>query len=298
MLRQRCLLSGHPMSRPDKRAFPRVQGMKKQYASFPGGTALIRDLSLGGVMLRDREPLATGSPVTLNLHLGLETVSCSGVVRWSEPRSGMGIQFVEMAEPARRRLSHCVMEMAVEVNRQKLNEGFGSAAQGSRARTDGSATKEQGSAPSQPASPSSLGELLVQRGVISPQQLVAATPVGRQHGGQFASTLVRLGFVSEEDLVAVVQQEYRLPVIDLATVEPIAEVIRLVPLAIARRYQVLPIGATAAILTIAIADPSNFAALREIKARTGCELRIVLAPALAIQRAIDRFYDSLAREAG
>jgi type IV pilus assembly protein PilB len=204
----------------------------------------------------------------------------------------MGIQFVEMTEPARRRLSHCVMEMAVDVNRQKLNEGPGSAAQGSRARTDGS------SAPTQPASPSSLGELLVQRGVISAQQLAAATPVGRQHGGQFAATLVRLGFVSEEDLVALVQKEYRLPVIDLATIEPIAEVIRLVPLAIARHYEVLPIGITAAILTIAIADPSNFTALREIKIRTGCELRIVLAPALAIQRAIDRFYDSLAREAG
>lgn len=258
---------------------------------------MIRDLSLGGVMLKDREPLPPGSPIVLTLHLGLDTLSCSGVVKWANPRRGMGIQFVEFSPPAQKRLSNCVMEIGLEGSRQRLNESLNSSS-GTLGRSERAPANGRSPIAGGPASSSTLGELLVQRGVITAEQLTAAKPLGRQHGGQFAASLVRLGYVSEDDLLAFVQKEYRLPAIELSTIAPVADVLRLVPKAIARCYEVFPVGLTDAILTVAIADPSNLTALREIKLRTGCELRIVLAPALAIQQVIERCYDELARNAG
>jgi type IV pilus assembly protein PilB len=111
--------------------------------------------------------------------------------------------------------------------------------------------------------------------------------------------LLRLGIVSEEDLVSCFHKEYRLPVIDLASVQPTDEALRLVPHDMARRHEILPIGLAGSVLTVAIGDPSNLDGLNEVKFRSGCTLRIAVAAARALQQAIDHFYrEHAGREAG
>jgi type IV pilus assembly protein PilB len=142
---------------------------------------------------------------------------------------------------------------------------------------------------------SRLGEMLVRRSVITAEQLMAAASEQRKNGGQFAVTLVKLGIVSEDDLTTYLHKEYKVPVIDPMSVEPSAEVLSLIPDSLARKHEVLPISLAGSTLTLAMADPSNLSALNECKFLTGCDIRIVLAPARAIQKAIIRHYNERAK---
>ena len=149
--------------------------------------------------------------------------------------------------------------------------------------------------PIRPPPSSRLGELLLRRGVITAEQLAAAAADQHENGGQFAAALVRLGFVSDEDITFFLHKEYRLPVIDPLSAEPSAEVLSLIPDTLARKHELLPISLTGSTLTLAMADPSNLAGLNECKFLTGCDVRIVLAPARGIRRGIDRHYNERAR---
>jgi type IV pilus assembly protein PilB len=139
---------------------------------------------------------------------------------------------------------------------------------------------------------SHLGELLVRRSVITLEQLAAANSYHKRNGGQLATTLVKLGFVTDDELTTHLHKEYRLPVIDPLSVEPLQEVLSLIPHPLARKHEVMPISLTGSTLTLAMADPSNLGALNECKFLTGCDIRIVLAPARGIQKAIERHYQA------
>ncbi len=153
-----------------------------------------------------------------------------------------------------------------------------------------------GGGTAQKSTPGSLlGELLLRRSVITSDQLAEATSHQRAHGGQFAASLVRLGIVSEEDLTTYLRKEYRLPVVDPLTLEPTPEVLALVPDKVARKHSVLPVSVSGNTLVLATGDPSNLTALNECKFITGCDIRIVLAPVAAIQKAIDRHYSERAK---
>jgi type IV pilus assembly protein PilB len=164
------------------------------------------------------------------------------------------------------------------------------------------ATTEQGQPPSppvhtatRPPNASRLGELLLRRSLITTEQLNAALSHQKRNGGQFAATLVRLGFVSDDDLTTYLHKEYRLPVIDPLSVEPLPEVLGLIPHPLAKKHEVMPISLSGSTLTLAMADPSNLGALNECKFLTGCDIRIVLAPARGIEKAIERHYQARAK---
>lgn len=265
------------------RSFPRFQVTRGHYASFPGGSSAIRDLSLGGVMLNDRDPLLPGSRIRLNLHLGMEVVSCDGFVRRFEPGKGMGIEFTELSPIARSRLNHYLLQR---------NEAA------SRARCGGAATGERVPTVTDLARSIRLGELLVGKGVITSAALAAATNHASPDGGQLPATLVGLGVVSENDLASLLSEQYRLTVIDLASIEPTLGALQRVPHSLARRHAILPIGLADSTLTVAIADPTNLAGLNEVKFRSGCSLRVALAPARSLAEAIDRYYRERTRAAG
>ena len=163
-----------------------------------------------------------------------------------------------------------------------------------RAQEIPSLAADETTAPKSPPA-SRLGELLLRRGVIRPDALAAAVAHQRKHAGHIASALVHAGAVSEQDLTSCLHREYRLPVIDPLTANPTSELLSLIPDTLARRHEVLPISRTGSVLTLAMSDPSNLEALNECKFLTGCDIRIVLAPPLPIQKAIERHYTQRAK---
>ncbi|MGH7897583.1 MAG: GspE/PulE family protein, partial [Candidatus Binatia bacterium] len=154
---------------------------------------------------------------------------------------------------------------------------------------------DESARPRAAASPSRLAKLLLGRGLVTSDQLAAATRDQRKHGGQLATALVRVGALSEGELTSTLHQVYGLAVIDPSTHEPEPEVLAMVPHSLARKHDVVPVSLAGSTLTIAMVDPANHGALAEIKFATGCDLRIVLASPRGIRRAIDRFYNETAK---
>jgi hypothetical protein len=283
------------MEVPDRRGISRVRVTGGHYASFPGGTAPIRDLGLEGVTLEDPDPMPFDSFVRLQLHLGTELIDCTGRVTRSDPDTGIvAIRFSDLSSTTRQSLTSYLAHTKMLENRQRLNDGLSSATQdpaGAPPQVRPLAAKPAGRA-------EKLGERLVRAGVISADQLAIAASQQREHGGLLPVILIQFGVVSEDDLAACLHREYRVPLIDLSTAEPPAEVLRLVPLELARQHAILPIGLSGSTLTVAIADPSNVDGLAAVKFRSGCELRVTLAPARSLMGAIDHFYTERVRETG
>jgi type IV pilus assembly protein PilB len=138
---------------------------------------------------------------------------------------------------------------------------------------------------------SRLGELLLKRSLITQDQLASAITDQQQQGGILASHIVRLGVVNEDQLVTHLQKEYRLPIVDPMSLEIVTEVLQLIPPSLLAKHHLLPLNLAGTTLTLAMADPSNFAAINEIKFITGYDVRVVLAKLSAIRKAIDRFYE-------
>ncbi len=137
---------------------------------------------------------------------------------------------------------------------------------------------------------SRLGDLLQRRGDLSAEQLAKALEAQREHGGALASHLVKLGFVSEEQLLSYLEREYRLPIVDPLSLDIPREVLGVIPQALVMKHHLIPTNLVRSTLTIAMADPSNLIAINEIKFLTGYDIKIAVAAPAAIQAAIERHY--------
>ncbi|HUP50604.1 MAG TPA: type IV-A pilus assembly ATPase PilB [Thermoanaerobaculia bacterium] len=137
-----------------------------------------------------------------------------------------------------------------------------------------------------------LGELLTKAGLISQDQLKDALKVQKETGGKLGETLIKLAFVTEEDITECLSQQFGVPSINLAHFEIDASVIKLIPADVARKYNILPVNKTGATITIAMADPTNVFAMDDIKFMTGYNVEPVVASELGIKAAIDNYYGS------
>jgi type IV pilus assembly protein PilB len=138
--------------------------------------------------------------------------------------------------------------------------------------------------------PIKLGELLVKENVISAQQLQEALNYQKNHGGRLGYNLVKLGFVKDEEITALLSRQYGVPSINLARFEIDPAVIKLVPAETAHKYQIIPLSRAGATLTIAMVDPTNVFAMDDIKFMTGYNVEPVVASETAIMEAIDKYY--------
>ena len=75
-----------------------------------------------------------------------------------------------------------------------------------------------------------LGELLVERGIITHQQLDKALAVQKEKGGLIGEILVELGFVKEEDIAQALTAQYGFPYLPLGNYEVNIETINIIPL--------------------------------------------------------------------
>src|SRR5438270_2720839 len=135
-----------------------------------------------------------------------------------------------------------------------------------------------------------LGELLTKASLITQDQLKDALKMQKETGGKLGETLIKLGFVSEEDITECLSQQFGVPSINLAHFEIDSTVIKLIPSEVARKYGVLPVNKTGATLTIAMSDPTNVFAMDDIKFMTGYNVEPVVASEASLRRAIDKHY--------
>src|SRR5689334_20262844 len=135
-----------------------------------------------------------------------------------------------------------------------------------------------------------IGELLLKEKRITPEQLQEALNHQRQQGGKLGLNLVRLGFVRDEEITALLSKQYGVPSIALSQFEIDPAIIKLVPAETAQRYQVVPLSRSGATLTIAMTDPTNVFAMDDIKFMTGYNIEPVVASEIAVIDAIQKYY--------
>jgi type IV pilus assembly protein PilB len=139
-----------------------------------------------------------------------------------------------------------------------------------------------------------LGELLLREKRITAAQLQEALGHQRSNGGRLGSSLVKLGFVRDDDISAVLSRQYGVPAITLNqfTLDP--AVVRLVPSETAVKYHVIPVSRSGTTLTLAMSDPTNVFAMDDIKFMTGLHVEPVVASENAIRDAIERYCTKVA----
>ena len=135
-----------------------------------------------------------------------------------------------------------------------------------------------------------IGELLLKEKRITPDQLQEALNYQKANGGKLGFNLVKLGFVKDEELTALLSKQYGVPSINLAQFEIDPVVIKLIPAETAQKYQIIPLSRAGATLTIAMTDPTNVFAMDDIKFMTGYNVEPVVASETAVGDAITRYY--------
>ena len=135
-----------------------------------------------------------------------------------------------------------------------------------------------------------LGDLLVRENLISRQQLRQALEYQRVHGGRLGYCLIRLGWVSGEDISAILCRQFGLPSINLPFFKVDPSVVKLIPPETARKYQVLPLSRKGSTLTVAAIDPTDVLAMDDLQFMTGFTIEPVVAAESAIRAAVRKHY--------
>ena len=136
----------------------------------------------------------------------------------------------------------------------------------------------------------SLGQILLDEGLVNREALEKAIQMQQRSGGHLGRILVEQGAISERQLARALSIQWGLPFVDLEGLEIDPEVAKIIPQHLAQRHKVLPIGRTKKRLKLAIADPLNVVALDDIRLVTGLELEAVVAAEEDILTAISRAY--------
>src|SRR6266542_2718100 len=131
--------------------------------------------------------------------------------------------------------------------------------------------------------PVRIGELLLKEKRITPAQLQEALTYQKTSG-------VKLGFVKDEEITALLSKQYGVPSINLAQFEIDPAIVKLIPAETAQKYQIVPLSRAGATLTIAMTDPTNVFAMDDIKFMTGYNVEPVVASETAVTDAITRYY--------
>ena len=143
--------------------------------------------------------------------------------------------------------------------------------------------------------PKTLAEIAIEAGLVTKPDVERAGRLAEKNSQPLISIFVRELGVDEVALVAAIRKQTRVPLIDPVDALPDIEAIRLLPRDACKRLRVLPLAVAAdeagrRILRVAMADPTDEAAIAEVEHLAGCEIEITALPLSAIEELVDKGY--------
>ncbi|ORT52017.1 MSHA biogenesis protein MshE [Vibrio sp. qd031] len=136
-----------------------------------------------------------------------------------------------------------------------------------------------------------LGDLLVEEGIITEEQVTQALSAQQQTGRKLGDTLIQLGFLSEHQMLEFLSQQLDLPLIDLSRFQVDVEAVQLLPEVHARRLRALVIGQSGDTLNVAMSDPADLFAQESIATQLSAyNLQFVIAAEHQLVDGFDRYY--------
>lgn len=137
-----------------------------------------------------------------------------------------------------------------------------------------------------------LSEILIKKGIIDETNLNEALKIQKDKGGSLGDILVEQGIIGQKELMAVLSQELGIPPISLSKYKIDAEITKTIPKKIAVRYQIIPISKIGNVISVAMADPLNVFAMDDLKQITGMEINPILISHDDVKAAIEQYYGS------
>ncbi len=135
-----------------------------------------------------------------------------------------------------------------------------------------------------------LGDLLIQEGLISTEQLDQALAEQKRTGRKLGATLIDMGFVTEDQVLDTLAHQLKIERIDLATYEFDPETVRMLPEMLARRYRTIVLEQQGDALLVGMADPTDIFAYDELVRQLKRPLRVAVVSESQLISMIDRVY--------
>src|SRR5919198_3835594 len=136
-----------------------------------------------------------------------------------------------------------------------------------------------------------IGDILVEKKLLTPEELKRAHAEQQKTGEFLGSTLVRMGSISERELLQALSEQLNMPFVDLEQMRIDGSVIKRVPARVVQHYKVMPIQWEGDVLTIALSHLHRSSwVLEDIGLNLGCQVRAVLACRDHVSEAIRKYY--------
>lgn len=135
-----------------------------------------------------------------------------------------------------------------------------------------------------------LGDLLVEAGLITPEQL-NHTLQTKSPDEKLGDALLREGFITEQQLIEVLEFQLGIPHINIFQFPIDQEALQLVPKELAKRHMAMPIRKDKNKLLVAMADPMDYFAIEELRMATGYQIEPAISTKDELYRTITKFYD-------
>ncbi len=138
-----------------------------------------------------------------------------------------------------------------------------------------------------------LGDVLVNNGVITAQDLQRGLELQKGSGRKLGETLVDEGFATEENIARALSKQFHYDMVDLQNVEIAQDILQLVPAGVLKKHKVLPFAYSPDkmnVLRVAMADPMDMEAMDDIHIITNLQVEPVVAAMGSVMLAIDRYY--------
>ncbi|EKO3721456.1 Flp pilus assembly complex ATPase component TadA [Vibrio metschnikovii] len=136
-----------------------------------------------------------------------------------------------------------------------------------------------------------LGDLLVEEGIITEQQVQQALAAQKQTGSKLGATLIELGFVTEQQMLSFLSQQLFIPLIDLNRAHVDIDAVQILPEVHARRLRALVMSKQGNLLRVVMSDPADLFAQESLLNRlSDYQFEFAIAPEKQLVEAFDRYY--------
>jgi general secretion pathway protein E len=141
-----------------------------------------------------------------------------------------------------------------------------------------------------------LGEILIERKQITPDDLARALEIQRERSGEkLGKILVDLGFIATRDVMAALSEQLQIPVLVLDGPPAVSPEIETLAPRFLRQFRCLPVALHDHTVTLAMADPLDFETRNAVASSTGLAVEAGIALEQEILDAIDRYYGQTAK---
>ena len=135
-----------------------------------------------------------------------------------------------------------------------------------------------------------LGDLLVQAEAITADQLQQALKYQQESGGKLGSTLINLGFITEQSLLDSLSRQLKIPFADLSNFNIDPEIVKKIPERIARRFRVVALEKQDDKYVVGMVEPTDVLAFDQATKVLGPAIKLVLVTESGLLHVVDHVY--------